>query len=207
MHSTTIESDDYYSVDRRVICFTIMLSLSVHAVVYYLLPVAQNSSKLKSSKLTHVARFRLIPTLPKSETARPLDQLKEVTGNAKRRVSLQRKPVESQTDALVKTPPLSLSRDILLQAIRATDPASEPAPVLSENEAVVMDSALLETVNRAKRRTGFVAEAPGNIMDTTFNGGSWSEFVKYGDSCFQVNQANPLDSTSREMWYRVQCPD
>ena len=207
MRSSTYEADDYFSVDRRLIYITLALSLSVHVVVYFYFPAIQDAPNPESNRLTHVTRFRLTPTQPSTANEAPPEQLKEVQAEPKRLSAPEPKTQDSQQDIGPKTPTLDLSRGVFLKAIRGSESATESDAGMSDNHAVVMDSELLRTLNKATRRTGLIAEPTGGTMDTTFSGGTWNEFVRVGGSCFRVQQANPLDSTSREMWYQVDCPE
>lgn len=80
------------------------------------------------------------------------------------------------------------------------------AKATTDNGATVMNAELLQRLQRAPRRTGVEAQVERQASGD-FQGGSWVEFVRTGDACFQVARANSLLSFDYDVWYRVACPD
>ena len=70
--------------------------------------------------------------------------------------------------------------------------------------AVVMNGRLLKILNESNAST-FTSGTAEPIADTSFSDGRWTHFIKTGDKCFRVVEANPLDSLSKETWSRVKC--
>jgi len=78
-----------------------------------------------------------------------------------------------------------------------------PQGGLTANGAVVMDGELLKALNENK------APAPISNTDTSFilnaAGSGQTHFMKIGEKCFRVVEADPLDSGSVESWWPVRC--
>ncbi len=98
------------------------------------------------------------------------------------------------------SPLLSTPLDLSLPPL--VDPESKAG---TDNGATVMNAELLERLQRAPRRTGVEARVERGASGD-YQGGSWVEFIRTGDACFQVARANPLLSFDYDVWYRVSCP-
>lgn len=133
------------------------------------------------------------------------DRLEEIEITATPISGLRVKPRENSPRQPTIPAPLQITADSIRSAIwQSANP--EPADDrTSDNGASVFHPALRHTLNAAQRRTGLVADALLPDMDTSFSGSAWTDLVRIGDACFEINRGDPLDSTSREMWFRVAC--
>lgn len=98
------------------------------------------------------------------------------------------------------SPPTSTPLDLSLPPL--IDPETNAG---TENGATVMNAELRERLQRAPRRTGLESRVERGASGD-YQGGSWVEFVRTGDACFQVARANALLSFDYDVWYRVPCP-
>lgn len=108
---------------------------------------------------------------------------------------------QENSEFLPSTPVLKLGKEAMQEAIETTLQSPDHSGY-TQSGAVVMNGSLLSTLNQSSQKIG-----PLNSTSpmTSFDGGSWSDFIKMGDKCFRVEAANPLDELSVEKWYRVAC--
>jgi hypothetical protein len=85
----------------------------------------------------------------------------------------------------------------------------EPNPVISSS-ATVFNPELARQINLQRRRFASgsgtqtsTATQAGSTM--SFQAGRWQSFVRIGNLCFEVIEANPLEPLSTEQWYAVDC--
>ncbi|QFU75935.1 hypothetical protein EY643_09825 [Halioglobus maricola] len=98
---------------------------------------------------------------------------------------------------------LDLSYGAIRHAINQINEALEKPRTLTDNGAVVMDVALLKSLNEAQRQIAMNIDSLPDLNG--FEGGSWVSMVRVDDHCFRVRQANPLEPMSRETWHRTPC--
>jgi hypothetical protein len=73
----------------------------------------------------------------------------------------------------------------------------------------------LKTPQRVEVSTTEVKEAAEEIVTTlskhdsprlaTYYAGNWTEWVQFGNTCFYLKRANPLEPYSNEVWYKTAC--
>jgi hypothetical protein len=75
--------------------------------------------------------------------------------------------------------------------------------------ATVFDPALRTRLaaERSQRHSALPRPPEGQQLssDSAFVGGRWQTRVQIGGKCFEVLEADPLDSLGREQWYAVDC--
>ena len=95
---------------------------------------------------------------------------------------------------------------VLREAIKAFEHKSIAGPSLTENGAIVIYKALLLRLNSAaERRIGLAEEGSVSFAGATFEAGSWAQTIRIANARYRIKHADPLDSLSREVWYRVTC--
>lgn len=206
MSTNLILSDTAFRSDRRRICYTIPLSLCVHALAYYLLlqlgGLIQHREPHDSS-LT--LRIQIVESAERTDKTTAIQSLGEiVVKSTKRRSPTPIKPSYTGEQIITKQP-LRIDSESVRSALREPSETQQRASGLSQNSAVVINPKLLETLNQAVRRTGAVASENYASNPATYNAGSWIDYVRFGDACFTVVRGNPFEPLSHEMWYRVKC--
>ncbi|RLA40534.1 MAG: hypothetical protein DRR42_25765 [Gammaproteobacteria bacterium] len=206
MSINPVAVDTAFTFDRRGIYYTTIASLCVHFIAYYLLSLSQGYSPPLSVREVHSPIRVQIAVLRKpplnTQPAQSLEEL-SVLSSRKPPPSIALSPQRPKT----RTAPqkLRIDNESIAAAIRGLNAAHGPLEFFSENGAIVVNADLLKTLNQSERRQGIVAGNQFRDFDSSFSGGVWSDFVQMGDRCFRVVHANPLESMSREMWYRTKC--
>jgi hypothetical protein len=86
-------------------------------------------------------------------------------------------------------------------------PLPSDAVVPGITSGTVFDPGLRRRIAAQRSARAASRDAPaGYAGQESFEGGRWRQFLRLGDSCFQVVGADPLDSLGSEQWYRVRCP-
>ena len=68
-----------------------------------------------------------------------------------------------------------------------------------------MNGTLVERLNRAKRRTDYLPGRSGTPEKVSFEGGSFTDYIREGNSCFYVREANPLEPFDVDTLYVISC--
>ncbi len=99
----------------------------------------------------------------------------------------------------------SLARALDLSAPEVDQPASRTSQ--AARSSTIFDGRLLQALSEAQARSGasVSSEAVMGGNSGSFVGGRWQSLVKIGKLCFEVVEADPLDTLSTEQWYRRDC--
>ena len=183
------------------------LSLLFHAWVLSQLPALPASAPGLGESVELRASYSR--PRPATSTLPTVNAPREAVVRAPRR-DRQALPAERMTVPDLPAPavarPLQLSPDTLREIAREFNAGQSQAPAALPSGAVVLDSALVEQLNR-RRRTANVVELGEQHADAgRFAAGTWSDFVEFDGMCFRVMRSDPLDPLSREAWYRERCP-
>ena len=111
-------------------------------------------------------------------------------------------PVPAPAPSTVPAPAATLRLDV--PGPGSVSEQDAPASGLTDNGAVVMQPELLSALRNAERRSGYTPGSEGGA-GTEFEAGHWLEYIRDGNRCFKVVRADPLQTGSHDMWYRIKC--
>lgn len=202
MSINSIADETAFTIDRRGIYHAIIASFCVHlAALHFLSQLPAPHKAPATQKVSSSVRVQLtVPRKPPARTAET-QYLSEIP------VLSRRRTVASPKSAKMSKVPekLLIAQESLEAAIRNTNEADSDWNGLSDNGAIVFSRELLAKLNQSERHLGIMADGHLPDTDSSFSGGSWTDYIRIGNTCFRVIQANPQEPISRETWYRIKC--
>ena len=199
-----LAADHEHFQDRRPLWLALGLSLIAHA--WLATSVSLPQAPPLGESLSRVLEFSLVrPTAPVPDIP-----LKPIQPSAQRLpLPLATAPtpeqVPKESTYPTTSPPDAITLPNREQWRLWLAPAEEETATVTATGAVVTDPELLEILNRAFRHDGHVPGAGDTPQRISYEGGSFTYFVKQGNSCFYVREANPLEVNDVAMWYHVSC--
>jgi hypothetical protein len=195
--------DAAFTIEKRGIYYAILVSACLHLVAFYFpyprpLPHTMPTPEEVASPL----RVQLRAPRKPPERAAETQVLSEILVNSSRKKKPVSLAVPQQLKALKK---LRISREDMEAAIRPPDAADNDWNGLSDNGAIVIKPDLLARLNQSERRLGLMPDDRAPQFNSSFSAGAWTDFVRIGNTCFRVIQANPLEPVPQETWYRIKC--
>jgi hypothetical protein len=118
-------------------------------------------------------------------------------------------PSSTQTPTAMEPPnPLPAQRERLnlsLPVIPSTESGAEPSA------STIFDPTLTQRISQQRARSapgraGRLSSLDETASQPDFRGGRWQSFLRVGNLCFEVIEADPLEPLSNEQWYAVDCP-
>ena len=200
MSITRVAIDPKPISGRRAICTAVAVSLCCHLfLLVFFIPSDETLGEHPDQPSTRYSiSLRQTPVVQRPRASKvPLEEVQV----ASRRVPGL--PLKAQTGKPL--PEVRVDEAAILRALTSPSGQTINPPALTDNGAALVDSALAAQLNQAPRRKGFVPEELHAGLGGSFGGGAWTDYLRMGDDCFQVVQADPLDSLSTETWYRVRC--
>lgn len=201
-----IAVDTAFTINRRGIYYTIVFSLCAHLTALYFLTQPGSAVEVRESrKPSQPLRVQIAQSRRDMRAKTEQEQLKEITVTAIQKKGGAAIVSTGPREVSVLAPRLRIDSESVRTAIRLLDIDQDSPQGISENGAVVLNSELLRQLNQSSRSEPGIADNDIASVHSSFSGGSWTDHIRLGDSCFRVTQADPLDPVSQETWYRIKC--
>jgi hypothetical protein len=207
-----IDAKQSSSKTHRILIYALLASLVAHVFGrLYLPPEATLVNSLSATPNPGVFNVTLktsqtpqrvdVSTTEVQQTAQEIvttisryDSPQQPTENQKRHTQNNPKPSK------LKIPSTAIEIKRFLKGVPET-----PSSKTTVNGAVVMNQTIHKALQQNPGIEKFTEAASDSPRLATYDAGSWTEWVQFGNTCFHVKRANPLEPYSNEAWYRTAC--
>jgi len=213
MMSIEISEKDRGPVNiHKGITITLVISFVIHILSILYLQGSPGKTVQKIVKITDrtievtLKLKQPVKTSPENDTPKPTAPAR-TKATPTRAQKTPTTSLENKTDNRKDTSSLKsrihVGKDSIRESLKEFLAADKPRS--TDNGATVMDLSLLDTLQRSERITEYT-QAPDQFPeDSSYEAGSWTDFVNISGKCFRVKRANPLEAMSRDTWYRTSC--
>ncbi len=207
-----IDAKQSSSETHRILTYALFASLLAHVfgLLYFqnkttpvnLIPVSPYPSSLNVTLNTvQILQTVKVSSGSAEESVPDLAEPISSAGSTKlQAVDPKRHTQNDSKISTLKAPTTTLEMRRFLQDL--PEPSSDQTTV---NGAVVMNQTLLDALQKNPGIKNFTTAAGELSSSATYDAGSWTEWIQFGDKCFHVRKANPLEPYSNETWYRTAC--